>query len=99
MKVIPGVGNVDNAPWDKEKVWREVSDANPQGDEPIRSHLPNENYRNGWDETFGKKRLSPGMSAALRAAHGEGTWDGGEWKEVSTDEVIRISKLTIRRHG
>ena len=23
-------------------------------DEPIRSHLPNENYRRGWDETFGK---------------------------------------------
>ena len=22
-------------------------------DEPIRSHLPNENYRRGWDETFG----------------------------------------------
>ena len=21
-------------------------------DEPIRSHLPNENYRRGWDETF-----------------------------------------------
>jgi hypothetical protein len=24
FKVINGVGNVDNAPWDKEKVWREV---------------------------------------------------------------------------
>jgi len=23
-------------------------------DEPIRSQLPNENYRKGWDETFGK---------------------------------------------
>ena len=25
-------------------------------DEPIRSHLPNENYRRGWDETFGTSR-------------------------------------------
>ena len=25
-------------------------------DEPIRSHLPNENYRRGWDETFGDSR-------------------------------------------
>jgi hypothetical protein len=24
-------------------------------DEVIRSQLPNENYRKGWDETFGKK--------------------------------------------
>jgi hypothetical protein len=23
--------------------------------EPIRSQLPNENYRHGWDETFGRK--------------------------------------------
>ena len=68
-------------------------------DEPIRSHLPNENYRRGWDAVFGKKRLSIGMASALRAAQGEGTWNGGEWKEVATDEAIRISKLTIRRHG
>jgi hypothetical protein len=32
-------------------------------DEPIRSHLPNENYRRGWDETFAKaKRHAPDLS-------------------------------------
>ena len=25
-------------------------------DDPIRSQLPNDNYRKGWDETFGKKK-------------------------------------------
>ena len=33
-------------------------------DEPIRSQLPNDNYRKGWDETFGKK-LTPSKDRYL----------------------------------
>ena len=53
----------------------------------IRSHVANENFRKGWDETFGKKRLAPGMAAALRAGGNERTWNGGDWVEVSNDEA------------
>lgn len=58
-KVIPGVGNVDNMPWDKEKVQREVHDE--FGDPgPILSRPASEKYRVGWTRTFGKKGVAHG---------------------------------------
>ena len=60
-------------------------------DEPIRSHLPNENYRRGWDETFGKSKV--------QRIGSDGDWNGGTWVERDPlDEAVRQSNLTIR-HG
>ena len=67
-------------------------------DEPIRSHLPNENYRRGWDETFGRKHAKNCMGCALKTAAMHSLEDGEPISEVfarTCDEFVASSRVVM----
>jgi hypothetical protein len=66
-------------------------------DEPIRSQLPNENYRKGWDETFGSTVVvrddSGGIVAGFKRKGDE------SYRDDLDDSADALIEVVLRRMG